>query len=80
MDRFSSLEENDILFIDSSHVSRIGSDVNYLYLEVIPRLKPGVIVHRHDILLPFEYPKDWVHEKPLVLERAVHALFIPGVQ
>jgi hypothetical protein len=62
-ERFLSLEENDILFIDSSHVARIGGDVNYLYLEVIPRLKPGVIVHCHDIFLPAEYPKDWTLKK-----------------
>ena len=67
LERFSSLEENDILFIDSSHVVRIGGDVNYLYLEVIPRLKGGVIVHCHDIFLPSEYPKDWVLEQRLFL-------------
>ena len=39
---------------------RIGGDVNYLFLEVLPRLKPGVIVHVHDIFLPFEYRRDWV--------------------
>jgi hypothetical protein len=54
---FSCLKENDILFIDSSHSVKIGSDVNYLYLEVLPRLADGVIVHIHDISLPYEYPK-----------------------
>jgi hypothetical protein len=39
---------------------KIGSDVNYLFLEVLPRLNPGVIVHVHDIFLPFEYRRDWV--------------------
>ena len=57
---FSQLESGDILFIDSSHTVKIGGDVNYLFLEVLPRLKPGVIVHVHDIFLPFDYPKDWV--------------------
>ena len=57
---FEVLEAGDILFIDSSHVSKTGSDVNYLYFEVLPRLKPGVMVHIHDIFLPFDYPKDWV--------------------
>ena len=56
---FDVLEENDILFIDSTHVSKVGSDVNYLFFEVIPRLKKGVIVHIHDIFLPDEYPKEW---------------------
>lgn len=58
--RFSALEANDILFIDSSHVSRAASDVNYLYLEVLPRLRPGVIVHVHDIFLPQDYPRAWL--------------------
>jgi len=52
---FECLKENDILFIDSGHSVRIGGDVNFLYLEVIPRLAPGVIVHIHDIRLPYEY-------------------------
>jgi len=58
--KFQELKENDILFIDSSHVLRIGSDVQYEYLEILPRLNKGVIVHLHDIFLPAEYPKDWV--------------------
>jgi Methyltransferase domain len=60
---FSQLVSGDILFIDSSHTVKIGGDVNYLFLEVLPRLKPGVIVHVHDIFLPFEYRRDWVMEK-----------------
>jgi hypothetical protein len=57
---FESLAAGDVLFIDSSHVSKTGSDVNYLYFEVLPRLKPGVKIHIHDIFLPNEYLKDWV--------------------
>jgi hypothetical protein len=57
---FEKLEEGDILFIDSSHVCKTGSDVNFLYFEVLPRLKPGVIIHVHDIFLPDEYLRDWV--------------------
>jgi hypothetical protein len=57
---FSQLGYGDILFIDSSHTVRIGGDVNYLFLEVLPRLKPGVIVHVHDIFFPFDYRRDWV--------------------
>jgi hypothetical protein len=60
---FSQLASGDILFIDSSHTVKIGGDVNYLFLEVLPRLKPGVIVHVHDIFLPFEYRRDWVMEE-----------------
>jgi predicted O-methyltransferase YrrM len=57
---FAALGENDILFIDSSHVLRTGSDVAYEFLEILPRLKKGVLVHVHDIFLPREYPRDWV--------------------
>jgi hypothetical protein len=57
---FERLDHGDMLSIDSSHVVRIDSDVRFLYLEVLPRLKPGVIVHIHDIFLPFEYPKHLV--------------------
>jgi hypothetical protein len=57
---FSDLVAGDVLFIDSSHVSKIGSDVNHLVFEVIPRLAPGVRIHFHDIFLPFEYPREWV--------------------
>jgi len=57
---FGKLKENDILFIDSSHVLKIGSDVQYEYLDILPRLSKGVIVHVHDIFLPAEYPKEWV--------------------
>jgi hypothetical protein len=60
---FSHLESGDILFIDSSHTVKIGGDVNYLFLEVLPRLKPGVIVHVHDIFLPFDYRRDWVMDE-----------------
>ncbi len=49
---FSQLDSNDILFIDSSHTVKIGGNVNYLFLEVLPRLKPGVIVHVHNIFCP----------------------------
>lgn len=57
---FAQLEAGDVLFIDSSHVSKAGSDVNFLFFEVLPRLKPGVYVHLHDIFLPDEYPRAWV--------------------
>jgi len=59
---FVKLDENDILFIDSTHVLQIGSDVRYEYLEILPRLKKGVIVHAHDIFLPAEYPKEWIRK------------------
>ena len=54
--------ENDVLFIDSTHVSKVGSDVNYIFFEILPRLRSGVHIHFHDIFYPFEYPKEWVYE------------------
>ena len=62
LSKFQELEENDILIIDSSHVIRTGGDVEYEYLEVLPRLKKGVIVSFHDIFLPAEYPEEWVQK------------------
>jgi predicted O-methyltransferase YrrM len=55
---FTALGENDLLFIDSSHTVKPGGDVNYLILEVLPRLHPGVVVHFHDIYLPYDYQRD----------------------
>ncbi|NBD26699.1 class I SAM-dependent methyltransferase [Paenibacillus sp. T1] len=57
---FEQLESGDVLFIDSTHVTKVDSDVNYLLFEVLPRLKSGVIIHLHDIFYPFEYPKEWI--------------------
>jgi hypothetical protein len=57
---FQQLQENDILFIDSSHVGKIGSDLLHLLFEVLPRLNKGVIVHFHDIFWPFDYPLAWL--------------------
>ncbi|MCU1297109.1 MAG: hypothetical protein JWO91_1387 [Acidobacteriaceae bacterium] len=57
LDVFRSLRSGDVLFIDSSHVVGIGSDVVREYLEIIPALQPGVIVHIHDIFLPSDYPR-----------------------
>ncbi len=62
LETFKELEENDVLFIDSSHVAKIGSDVNHLIFNVLPILKPGVVIHFHDVLWPFEYPEEWIIE------------------
>jgi predicted O-methyltransferase YrrM len=58
----SQLQKNDILFIDSSHEIQLGNDVLKLYLTIIPLLNPGVLIHIHDVFLPYEYPKQWVVE------------------
>jgi len=60
---FESLQRDDVLFIDSSHVVSIDGDVPYLFLEVLPRLRPGVLVHVHDIFLPRQLPREWVVER-----------------
>lgn len=62
LNAFEALECNDILFIDSTHVGKVGSDVNHLFFEILPRLAAGVYVHVHDIFYPFEYPKEWVYK------------------
>jgi len=59
---FAELGPGDVLFIDSTHVSRIGSDVNRLVLDVLPTLPAGVHVHVHDVFYPFEYPKAWIED------------------
>ena len=62
LETFAALEENDVLFIDSSHVSKIGSDVNRLFFDVLPALAPGVIIHIHDVAGNLEYPREWLDE------------------
>lgn len=59
---FADLQPDDVLFIDSTHVCKIGSDVNQLVFEVLPTLPPGVHIHVHDIFYPFEYPRSWVFD------------------
>lgn len=56
------LGAGDLLFIDSTHVSKAASDVNYLFLDVLPRLPVGALVHIHDIFWPFEYPQSWLDD------------------
>jgi predicted O-methyltransferase YrrM len=60
---YRALGPGDILFIDSTHVLKPGGDVAWLYLHVLPRLAPGVIVHVHDIFWPFTYPARWIRER-----------------
>lgn len=57
---FSALQAGDLLFVDSSHVSRFASDVNFLFFEIFPALAPGVFVHFHDIFENFDYPEAWL--------------------
>jgi predicted O-methyltransferase YrrM len=55
---FSALQANDLLFIDSSHVMKTGSDLQTIFFKILPMLAPGVCIHFHDIQYPFEYPMD----------------------
>lgn len=54
-----TLAAGDVLFVDSTHVTKAGSDVNHIFFTLLPRLAPGVIVHFHDIFHPLEYPREW---------------------
>jgi predicted O-methyltransferase YrrM len=63
MSLFEELEDGDVCFYDGSHIVKPGSDVVWFFAEVIPRLKPGVIVHLHDIFWPAEYPDEWIFER-----------------
>ncbi|WP_219416026.1 class I SAM-dependent methyltransferase [Pseudonocardia nigra] len=59
---FAALEDGDVLFIDSSHLAKAGSDVLHLLFRVLPLLRDGVLVHLHDIPWPFEYPSRWLEQ------------------
>lgn len=67
MNVFDRLDSGDILFVDSAHVVRTGNHVARLLFEVLPRLSDGVLVHFHDIFLPYEYPKEWVVDRHMFL-------------
>jgi ubiquinone/menaquinone biosynthesis C-methylase UbiE/tetratricopeptide (TPR) repeat protein len=60
---FDELQAGDVLFYDGSHCSKVASDVNWFFFKILPRLKPGVIIHLHDISLPQEYPPPWIFER-----------------
>jgi hypothetical protein len=62
LEQFEKLQADDMLFVDSSHVVKTGSDVGHILFSILPVLKSGVIIHCHDIFYPFEYPKDWVYQ------------------
>jgi hypothetical protein len=73
---FQRLGEGDVLFIDSSHVAKTGSDVNSLYFRVLPALHAGVVLHVHDVFLPDDYPREWVlgEQRSWSEQYVVHAL------
>jgi hypothetical protein len=63
LSEFEALRDGDVLFVDTTHVVKIGSEVNRIILEVLPALASGVIVHVHDIYLPWEYPREFIDER-----------------
>jgi hypothetical protein len=63
LETYDQLRAGDILFVDTSHVAKTGSEVNWVFFNVLPRLVPGVIVHVHDTFWPFEYPRPWLEAR-----------------
>jgi hypothetical protein len=60
---FASLEANDVLFVDTTHTVKVGSEVNHVVLDVLPLLREGVLVHFHDIFTPWPYPRAWLEHE-----------------
>lgn len=76
---FAALQSGDVLFIDSSHQVRISNDVAHLFCRIIPGLAPGVVIHVHDVFLPYEYPKRFFYDCPSWGEQyLLHALLQGG--
>ncbi len=76
---FADLAAGDILFIDSSHQVRMSNDVAHLFCRIIPDLAPGVVIHVHDVFLPYEYPKRFFYDCPSWAEQyMLHALLQGG--
>lgn len=72
LDVFDQLESGDVLFLDTTHISKTGSDVNHEIFQILPRLAGGVIVHFHDVFDRFEYPREWIY----ALNRSWNELYI----
>lgn len=77
-ERFLALESGDILFIDTSHTVKLGSEVNLLILQILPLLCQGVLVHFHDIFLPYEYPREWFERGTYPNEQYLLQAFLSG--
>jgi predicted O-methyltransferase YrrM len=74
---FEQLGSGDVLFIDSSHIVKVGGDVDFLFLEVLPRLRPGVLVHVHDVFFPYPGRKSfYVQDRRFWTEQALQAFLI----
>jgi hypothetical protein len=77
-ERFAELGAGDVLLVDSSHTVKTGGDVNRLVLDVLPALAPGVVVHFHDVFLPWEYPRWWVERGWYWNEQYLLQAFLAG--
>jgi len=78
-DLCAGLQAGDVLFIDSSHQVRMSNDVAHLFCRIIPMLVPGVVIHVHDVFLPYEYPKRFFYDCPSWGEQYIlHALLSSG--
>lgn len=75
---FETLQSGDFLFIDSTHVSKLGSDVNHIFFKILPKLAPGIFVHVHDVFWPFEYPKEWAKDNRFWNELYILRAFLMG--
>ncbi len=75
---YQRLGPGDVLFVDSTHVVKAGSDVVWLFLHVLPRLTPGVVVHVHDVFWPFEYPAHWLRQRRDWTEAYLVHAFLAG--
>ena len=76
LETFSALQERDVLFVDTTHTVKVGSDVNYVILDVLPRLRRGVVVHLHDIWLPYAYPKAFLEQRVFWQEQYLLQAFL----
>lgn len=80
IDTFQELGDGDIMFVDTSHTVKLGGDVNRIVLDILPTLRPGVIVHFHDIFLPFPYSRGHLADAHFWTEQYLLQAFLSGNQ
>ncbi|MDA7615203.1 class I SAM-dependent methyltransferase [Akkermansiaceae bacterium] len=78
LDYFRQLKSGDLLFIDSSHVLKVGSDLHHILFKIVPQLPVGVHLHFHDIFYPFEYPAEWLKQGRYWNELYILRAFLAG--
>jgi predicted O-methyltransferase YrrM len=75
-EEFEALGEGDILFVDTTHTVKLGSEVNYVILDALPSLASGVLVHVHDVYLPYEYPREFFEQRCFWAEQYLLQAFL----